>query len=78
MQTYELTLDDSPKAQLLLELLRGMDVVKELKRKDFNAFTHERKPLEKDEFLKMIAAAEEDVANGNTFTSEQMRGITVK
>jgi hypothetical protein len=78
MQTYELTLDDSPKAQLLLELLKGMDVVKELKRKSFNDFTREGKPLAKDELLEMIAAVEEDVANGNTFTTEQVRKIIVK
>lgn len=78
MQTYELTLDDSPKAQLLLELLQGMDVVKGLKRKDFKEYTREGKPLEKDEFLEMIAAAEEDIANGNTYTSEQVRKMLKK
>ncbi len=78
MQTYELTLDDSPKAQLLLELLRGMDVVKEIRRKDFDAFTVPGEPLSVENVREMVAAAEEDIAKGNTYTSDQVRNLLMK
>ncbi len=75
MQTYELTLDDSPKAQLLLELLRGMDVVKQIRRKDFTGFATAGEPLSVENIGQMVAAAEEDIANGNTYTSDQVRKL---
>ncbi len=78
MKTYELTLDDSPKAQLLLELLAGMDVVKRLKRKDFSEFTHEGKPMDADDLQEMVAVAEEDIKQGNTFSSGQVRKMLAK
>ena len=78
MQTYELTLDDSPKAQLLLELLRGMDVVKQIWRKDFTGFATPGDPLPVAHLQHMVAAAEEDIANGNTYTSDQVRKLLAK
>ncbi len=78
MQTYELTLDDSPKAQLLLELLRGMDVVKQIRQKDFTDFVTAGNPLSIENIGQMVAAAEEDIAKGNTYTSDQVRKLLAK
>jgi hypothetical protein len=78
MQTYEITLDDTPKSQLLLDFLKGIDIVKNIRHKDLADFVTEGESMSENDFREMIDFAENDIKNGNLFSSEEVRKLIRK
>lgn len=76
MLTYKITLDDTPKAKLLIEMLREMAFVKSIEPSldtDVTAYTQEGEPMTFEDFADMILQAEKQNKEGKTYSSAEVR-----
>lgn len=76
MLTYKITLDDTPKAKLLIEMLREMAFVKSIEPSldtGVTAYTQEGEPMPFEDFADMILQAEKQNKEGKTYSSEEVR-----
>jgi hypothetical protein len=76
MLTYKITLDDTPKAKLLIEMLREMAFVKSIEPSldtDVTAYIQEGEPMAFEDFADMILQAEKQNKEGKTYSSAEVR-----
>jgi wyosine [tRNA(Phe)-imidazoG37] synthetase (radical SAM superfamily) len=81
MLTYKITLDDSPKAKLLIEMLKEMAFIKSIEpspEADVTAFAKEGEPMLFEDFANMILEAEKQVKEGKTYSSAEIRKMLKK
>jgi wyosine [tRNA(Phe)-imidazoG37] synthetase (radical SAM superfamily) len=81
MLTYKITLDDTPKAKLLIEMLKEMAFVKSIEpspEADVTTFAKEGEPMLFEDFANMILEAEKQVKEGKTYSSAEVRKMLKK